>query len=131
MGETSHQVLQRRPRRAAAVVEPVADRCRRQHLLDERPATGATVQQRGRDRTEAEAVGGSGRDHDPVERRQQLRPARDIDAVAEDDVLPGTRARDRARSDRAMAGSLPRSGTAARARRNATPRRRAPRARTR
>ena len=50
------------------------------------PAAGAPIEHRGGNRTEAEPVGGTGRDDDPVERREHIRRVGDIGLEAEFDA---------------------------------------------
>src|SRR5262245_44871941 len=72
---------------AGPVVEPVADSRRREQPGDAGPARGALVEHADCDRTETEAVGGAGRDHQAVERREQLRSIGRVALEAEFDAL--------------------------------------------
>src|SRR4029453_724866 len=72
---------------AGPVVKPVANSRRREQPGDAGPARGALVEHADCDRTETEAVGGAGRDHQAVERREQLRPIGHVALEAEFDAL--------------------------------------------
>src|SRR6266849_3990967 len=76
---------------ACLVVEPVAKHRRRKNPGESRPAADAPIEHGRRNRTEAEAVAGAGRDHDAVERRKQSRLIRDIGLEAERDAVADAR----------------------------------------
>src|SRR5215813_5198934 len=74
-------------RRATSLIEPIAERRRRKQLPEARPVPRAEVEQHGRNPPKAKAVACAGRNHDTVERRQQIERALDVRAVAERDAL--------------------------------------------
>src|ERR1700676_1403455 len=71
----------------APIVEPVAQFCVRQEPGDAGPARGAAVERPGGEWAETEAIGGTSRDHDTVERCQQGRIGSYIGAETKYDAL--------------------------------------------